>query len=412
MKSVRYLITLCFGYFLLISPQFAYAAESPASHPAQKKATANAEDPKSEAWRERMQHLLAKTLSLIPYVFDDKKFADPKNQQAIQDITQGLLDLSTDLEKHTGDANKNPSDPSLPLTAKEFREEIQIASSIMRSQQFLQAQGILKNSLSYCVSCHTQSATGARYFIPDLQSQINPLAPGKRILALTATRQFDSALKTFEKDFLAAKPAAEIDAFDFARALRTCLAIAVRVNQDPALTLDLLQKSARSPIPLKPQKEAIQTWIKAATEWRNEKPLAPVTSAEQLSKEADRLMKRAQKANQFPADAAGDIDFLRASTVLHQLVRDYPQSPLQANAFSQLGDIYTQLREFAIFELPEQYYVACVRKQPHSKLAQTCFQKYSDNELIGYTGSIGTRIPPDVRHQLNELKKLSQPAKQ
>ncbi len=65
---------------------------------------------------------------------------------------------------------------------------------------------------------------------------------------------------------------------------------------------------------------------------------------------------------------------------------------------------------FAIWDLADEYLGACVQEYPHSTIGEKCFNQYSDNVVVGYSGSAGTNIPAAVREHLARMKALAKPA--
>ncbi len=63
-------------------------------------------------------------------------------------------------------------------------------------------------------------------------------------------------------------------------------------------------------------------------------------------------------------------------------------------------------RNLELLKLHPLYFEACVRRDPHSTTARSCFQRYEEAVYAGFTGSGGTNIPADITVKLAGLRKL------
>jgi hypothetical protein len=111
-------------------------------------------------------------------------------------------------------------------------------------------------------------------------------------------------------------------------------------------------------------------------------------------------------------DRAGDVLYLRASSVLHDQLSHFPQGPKSAEAFFLLGICYEILRDFDLWTLGDTYFEACIHRAPHTELAESCYRKLEESTLAGYTGSAGTQVPLDVEKKLTRLREEARAAAQ
>jgi hypothetical protein len=96
---------------------------------------------------------------------------------------------------------------------------------------------------------------------------------------------------------------------------------------------------------------------------------------------------------------------------MHDLLGRFPQSSYSAEGLFLIGLSYDVLQDLGLWSLHEMYYQACIEKQPHSRLAQRCFERYKDSIILGYSGSSGMHIPGAVQVDLSRLQALARPGK-
>lgn len=118
-------------------------------------------------------------------------------------------------------------------------------------------------------------------------------------------------------------------------------------------------------------------------------------------------MSEARNGQIFPADHSSEVQYLRASGVAHDLLRQAKSPKVKAEGLLSVGTAYEVMSNPVLWPIHELYYEACVREVPHSKLAMSCYQRYEQSVYIGYTGSAGTNIPDEVQVLLAELKQLA-----
>lgn len=101
------------------------------------------------------------------------------------------------------------------------------------------------------------------------------------------------------------------------------------------------------------------------------------------------------------------VDYLRASTLLHQELGKNITKKNRAEVLYYLGVVYGLLSDSGFWELPDVYFESCIRELPKSQLAKACYSRYEQDIIVGYSGSAGTFIPTDERKKLTMLKELA-----
>lgn len=350
-------------------------------------------------WSEKMQ-ALSKTLSdLLPLVSSRSKFNDEKNQTRIQEDTKRLGALTHSL----GTGTTPSSDPSLRMMTGLFEEDIQRAIESLNSGNREYARSILKDTTAYCIQCHTQTNNGPDFPRLNLDINTTELNPLERAEFYAATRQFDNALETYT-EVLNSEALAKADPFAWEQAARTALAIVVRVKKDPKATRELIDRIEKNPALPGSTKKSLTSWKKSVNEWAKEKKIATSTPESRL-KLAESLITRAQKRQEFPLDHTQDILYFRGSSILHDLLAEHTQSDaLTAHALYLAGLASEATRDMSFWTLHETYYEMCIRAQPHTKQAEQCYDRLKDSVVLGYSGSGGVRIPPEVAKRLEHYQ--------
>lgn len=360
------------------------------------------------SWVEKMQALSHTLSELLPLVASRTKFNDEKNQPRIEEGTKRLKTLAHDLKS----ASTPNADPSLRVMTGLFEEDIERALESLQSGNREYARSVLKDTTSYCIQCHTQSNNGPEF--PRLNLNINtadlPLLERAEFFA--ATRQFDPAMETYTA--VVADPSLpKTNPFEWEQAARSALAIVVRVKKDPAATQELLAAIGKNPSIPPSTQEAITAWKRSVNEWKKEKAATAKVAAKGIQKDplnrAENMIKKAQARQAFPLDHSQDIAFFRASELLHDWLSEHGRNDANSGKALYLAGIAAEAtRDMNFWTLHETYYEMCIRSAPHSKQAEQCYGRLKESLVLGYSGSGGVRIPPEVNRKLEELKSLSQ----
>ncbi|MBS1962060.1 MAG: hypothetical protein JST04_07590 [Bdellovibrionales bacterium] len=360
---------------------------------------------KPKAWSAKMRELEAALGDVLFDISSDARFDDKKNFKKIEADAVRFAKLAHSVGDETSTAPDH--DQGLGMVGSDFAQEADQAVKTLKAGHRAYARVILGTMTNYCVACHTRTNTGPSFNALKIDSRIEKLPALAKGSTLAAIREFDRALAEFER-IVGDGTKMEGDVYDYERALRYGLSIAVRVKRDPDVALRLVEaamKNAKAPYYLKAQ---AADWKKSIAEWKAEKPAAG-GDAEKLLAEGARLVEKARSVQKFPADRSADIYYLRASGVVHEVLGLGPKGETAAKALYLAGLSYDVLYDYGVRDFGEFYYRACIRTTPHTNLARECYRRYEESVYFGYTGSGGTYIPSDVRARLNALELLSVP---
>lgn len=356
----------------------------------------------SKLWPEKMQ-LLSKALSdLMPLISSKKNFSNPANAQIIESRTETLRSLAHSI-KTTPAPN---SDPSMQVVSTLMEEDISRALDALRAGQKDYARHVLKDTTSYCIQCHTQTHNGPEFPALKLDVKVQELPAMDRAEFYAATRQFEPALETY-LGILANPAVAKSDAFDYENAARTALAISVRVHKNPKEAKEIVSTVQKNKALSASQRKVAQVWARSIASWSKEKPVQKPTLQQDLA-QAERLVGVAQKSQEFVLDHSQDINYFRASSILHELLQNPERTAdFSARALYLAGVSSEATRDMNFWTMHETMYEQCIRLRPRTEQAKQCYGRLSDSINLGYSGSAGTNIPPEIKRRLDSYKVMA-----
>ncbi len=356
-------------------------------------------------WRGQMQSMLLDVLELIPFVYSESENLDKKSQKSVEKAMRSLDKSSENLKQHTQrfvKAHTGKIDPSYTFIADSFELDLSQALNAFEKEKAIneKSRAHLKSAIAKCMLCHTQSAQGPELKLEQFKNQFAKLKPIDRFYAMAATRQFDGAMDEFKKLVTSVKkPSSGVNSMD--RAARAAIAILVRVKKDPVEAEALLSQMEKSSAFSSVISSDFGAWKKSVQSWKSEK-VKELKKDKEFYDEAQRLFQKKTEDGDRP-----EIDLLRASSLLHDLLISFPESTLRSNTYLLLAEIYDSLPGFSIWDLANEYLGACIVEYPHSKIGEKCFSKYEELTVFGYTGSAGTQIPASVQQHLSRMRELA-----
>ncbi|MGZ3722919.1 MAG: hypothetical protein ACXVA9_08325 [Bdellovibrionales bacterium] len=146
-----------------------------------------------------------------------------------------------------------------------------------------------------------------------------------------------------------------------------------------------------------------EAWRDSLKKWKKEK-VHVVKKPKDLFEQVENRFKNAEKLQQYEKDHSGDVEYLRATAMLHEDLKILKKPDDQANALYLLGRAYEVLDELGSWNLHETYYEACVEKAPKAEVAKRCYSRLEASLYMGYSGSSGTHLPAEERERLKRLK--------
>jgi hypothetical protein len=245
----------------------------------------------------------------------------------------------------------------------------------------------------------------------DLQIDMSAMSQVEQAEFYAATRQFSRALDAYAK-VLADPGFAKSNPFDWEASARAAIAITVRVKNDPRATLKIVNQLEKIKKMPNGTRNVIKAWKKSIQDWSQVK--SSTIKKLGLSAKIDRAgswIQLAQKRQEFPLDHSQDIFYFRASSLLHDVLESPDRSPaLSAKALYLSGIAAEATRDMNFWTLHETYFEQCIRADSHSDQAKKCFDRLKESITLGYSGSAGVQIPPEINQRLEMFQALALPA--
>jgi hypothetical protein len=365
-----------------------------------------ADQKKDAAWRAKMQLLAATMGQLLPELVSEKG-----DKRIIEKSAKTLAELSHDLKEGRKAGKLTPpedADPSLILLSEQFSSQTKRAYTAIREGSFEYGKEVLRSATSFCIACHTRHEKGPDFASFPLGPKYEKLTQRQKTELLIATRQFDKALVEIQK-LIADPESAKNRTFTWEKPVRDALAIAVRVKRDPALALQIVDTALKCPDLPDFEQTRLRKWKTSLEEWKNE-PAIKVNTEAGYAAEMRQHLAEGAKRQLYPIDRSAEIQYLRASAAAHDVLRTGKDPQVIAEALLVAGKSYEALANPTLWPMHEFYYEACIRKVPHTPMAQDCFDRLEQSVYFGYSGSSGVRVPADIQANLTALKRLSAPA--
>ncbi|MEN9724087.1 MAG: hypothetical protein RJB38_2073 [Pseudomonadota bacterium] len=353
-----------------------------------------------------MQSLFQALQELLVLSVDDSRYNDARNEPRIEAAAQALVKGAHGAARMHG---KSPDqDPSVGIFTALLQDGSKRAFDAYRSGHKAYARTLFRNMASACIACHSRTAAGSqlKWDFSSGFAQGLPLFQQAELLA--AGRSFEAASATLNQ-VLTDESLAKKNPQQWNRALRIALAIQIRVERSPKKARELLENAEKTAGIPQFTRLDIQDWIRSLRAWESDEKAGKTLASNEkaLFSESQRLMKLAQASQRYPMDRAGDVAYLRATSVLHQQLQVAPQGEKSADALLSLGLSYQTLRDFDFWNLNEIYFEACIHRAPHTDTAEACYRRLEESVIVGYTGSAGTELPVTERSRLDDLRRMA-----
>jgi len=349
--------------------------------------------------RELMDQFLAQLTALKPYVVSEALFDDPQNTVVIGDHLQKFVNL----------AKKAGHDPQLGAENFKFSrdvllEHIEDTVRVFRLGHKSYARWELNSTLTICASCHTQMPTPPHIFA-EFQSLKTFSSEFDQAEFLFAVRDFDHAMKIFDQ-LIDHYPQMKTNAEQVEKSLEREVAYFARVRQRPDEAIVALQNHLKNKLLPEYLQKNVKIWIGQFQSWNSQLSIDPQkASGDQVVEFAKTQVEKAWKD---PVDATNPhlVTYLRVSGVLYKFLSEHPPSKVTPEILYWLSICDRSVGNEFFYSLADLYLRECIIRYPKEPIAKKCFKEYEAVTTLGYTGSMGVDVPPEVRADLRHLKKL------
>jgi cytochrome c553 len=353
---------------------------------------------------EVMVHLRDNLDALVPYLFSDAKFSDPKNQQTIAKNLSGLAAQASFADHKRLFRNNAAASTNLGILAYELKDA-QVAFEKGKKEY---ARYLVQSSLSLCVSCHTSGFDKTQFlFFKDkkfFDSMDTSLAKAEYAMA---TRQFSIGRGFIKKVVDEYPKGKESMNLDYALHMMADDFVRTQVNpHEGARVFSDLAKDTKFP---KSMRDRLTAWAAGFRQWSQH-------SGADLQKQPDWKVVASVKSQLGPVPekthllANKDettIARLRAADQLHQLLARNAGQAMRAESMYLLGLIYNSFTHTLFAGLDDAYFKVCIESVPHRPLAKQCYDSLRASVVLKSTGSSGVNLAPEDERVLDEFRQLA-----
>lgn len=345
-----------------------------------------------------MHKLFSNMQDLLPYMTDEAKFVDPKNEKIIGDKLKESAQLIK-TAKHAAQINS----PTLKISREVLENHFSEIDRIFRMGNKSFARWQLNSTVPICMSCHTQSPSASRHW--DLAELTKgTLHEFDKAELLFMGRDFDSALKLYDS-IINGYPENKVTIMNVEKAFERKVVIFSRVRRDFQAGIKSLQDN------LKANKNLPEYLVKNVNAWvglfriqlREGFP-NPLTSNDAAIK---KYVKTELKNNLWDdmIDASNPrlVKNLTVSGVLYEYLNTHPKTKIKADILYWLAVMDKQLQDTLFYSLSDLYLKQCMSEFPKDPVAKKCFEQYKQNMIMSYSGSSGIHLPDDLKQELKDL---------
>jgi hypothetical protein len=302
--------------------------------------------------------------TVLPLSVNDATYADPANRDRIQPALQSLAAHADVLARHGG-----RKDAGFGYLGRHLATDTRTILSSYESGELEQSQFLLRQLTEYCVTCHSR--------LP---------SPN------------DSPLSTLERLFASTS----VHSANLLSPLTDYLVVSIRVKGDLARPLLTLEKFSKRPDLWRNLRLDVAQWIADLKAFREE-DLAAANLAT-----AKRILEEAKGMINFPGDRSALVHYVVASSILHRYAEAHAQGRSRdlAEAYYYLGLVESRIGRDYWISQSGMFLETSIRLAPDDPYAEKAYALLEEEIILGYSGSGGIHIPPDLEQNLEELQKL------
>lgn len=360
-------------------------------------------DAETQNWSSQMHSLDHAMKDMIPIIYDRTEFSDPNNEKR---ILARMDEFSKSVHRISPERSKQlvGEDPLFNFSLDRFRSDLGRAKDSFELGHKEYSRSVMKSVVGHCFRCHTRTTMGPEFQGGKMDFSGLKLNRLEKADLLVASRRYEEALSLLES-IINDKNGGQDFPFEVERALRRYLSLMVRVRKDPERAigkLDELIEKKTIPFYLL---EDVTKWKKSLQEWGKSIGKKDTGNKDPI-KAAKKVMRKARSGQEFRKDHGSDVDYLVATSILHDGLTHLKRTSDRAEAYYLLGECYEVLGDLGSWNLHEFYFESCVREWPRGPLARKCYERLEESVYVGYSGSSGTHVPYHEKKRLNEIKNL------
>ena len=346
--------------------------------------------------RGRMQSIYQALSSAFVVSLEPDEFQAAGNRQLILEALDRIAAEARQLEGHS-----MVSSPGFKLLSGSLAEDASSALELFEAEDYPASRYFLGRLTGYCFACHSRLPAATRLDVgQDLfeNPKVQALSSRERMRLAVAARRFETAVTLGEEILQSVdqSPAA----IDLSGTIDDYLKLVLRVRGDFTRAARILKEFGQRPDLPEYLSSYIEVWLQALDNIQHN-----LDSDDKLAL-ARSLINHGRIQNEFPADRKGLIQFVVATSLLHQFV----ESPAveigdQAEAYYLLGVIEGSISHTWPSE-GDFYLEASIRLAPDSPFAEDSYVLLEEYLISGYMGMAGAEIPQEIQDHLRDLREL------
>ena len=356
-----------------------------------------AEEKSPAAPRAEMSRIFDAMVFLLPASLDEDRFVAPEEREAIRARIGELVAAADDLQAHS-----RGRDMGFGFLSRSLSSDIAEIQRRYDDGREEEARYYLHELAQVCVACHSRLPKAREYPLADRlleDPNVAKLDLRERARLQVAVRRFGDAMTTWETLF--ADPAASPSDLDIGGDFVDYLTVAVRTERDLPRARKTLEKFNRRGDLQRYLRARVSSWIEALGELEARGLDQPTLA------NARKLVDKAHALSEFPGGRERLVYDLAASGVLHRYVDGAKKGdPSLAEAFYLLGVIEARTVDSYWVPQTEFHLEAAVRLDPKGPYAERAYNLLEEYIVLGYGGSSGVHVPPDVESRLAQLRGL------
>lgn len=342
---------------------------------------------------EAMREIFAQLQILLPAAIQGE-LGDANRQKEISVAFERMQRRIDALPEH-GDG----LDPGARLFGQALSRDVRRARDFYDRGRFDSAAFIVESLVDDCTACHIRRKAADSLITQGFVSEaaLKNLDPLQRAAIAVSTRRFDEALGLYERVFREPGIVPEVLLGPIVR----YLTVATRVARDPARARKQVARFLELPGLSKNVRKDVEHWQQTL------KGLSPADFAGTTLARARVTMESADRIGRYPGDQRALIEYLVASSQLHDLVALPQESPAAAaEIYELLGRAELGVSQSLWHSRADLYWETAIRLAPGSDAARRAYKWLEKETHAGYTGSGGLRLPFEEVERLKELSAL------
>lgn len=326
---------------------------------------------------------------LVPYMFNQETFQDPKNQPYIKtkmnEVNYRLASL-----RHGLEGSLHRADPAILSGIEKMKNSLQESQDSFYVQSYSYSQKQLKDSLKHFIKLTMFIVNDASRVAKNSEKVIKADKNVANFMELAnlqiASQEYPRALRTLS-DYVLSPDA---DKERQQKALELMMVVSVQNMQSIPVAKQTVAGLLENPS-MQNHRNMLQKWDQYLTQAMKKSRQEILSNSLEVPYLASRNY----------------VENLHKSTLLHDALKKESDRKSKAKILFALGKYYSQNRDLGFGNLPQRYFEGCINEFPHSKLSERCYFSLEEEIRNKHRLSISDQLPKTEKQKLVRLKYLT-----